>query len=140
MEAQNISDVDCVRIALDAACMALETAINTVECASIDVKTGEELPWYKQAHNALVLAGRPWDSIRRLPMTDNRFQKEVHDFRARDLFAAIEKCLTYQAQGVNCVVVDIAKTEMDRYGLMLKSAAEFAGLPILTAGLTGERK
>jgi chromosome segregation ATPase len=32
---------------------ALKTAINTVECASIDLKTGEELPWYKAAKAAL---------------------------------------------------------------------------------------
>jgi hypothetical protein len=32
---------------------ALKMAINSVECASIDVKTGEELPWYKAANIAL---------------------------------------------------------------------------------------
>lgn len=50
--------------AVDALCMALETAINSVECGSIDSNTGEELPWYKQAHEALRLAGRPWKGIR----------------------------------------------------------------------------
>jgi|SRR6185369_13481793 len=44
---------------IDARCTALETAINTVECASIG-PDGQELPWYKQAHEALRLAGRPW--------------------------------------------------------------------------------
>lgn len=34
--------------------LALEIAIMTVECASIDVRTGEELPWYKAAHAALA--------------------------------------------------------------------------------------
>ncbi len=32
---------------------ALRVAINTVECASIDVRTGEELPWYVGAKLAL---------------------------------------------------------------------------------------
>ena len=31
----------------------VEVAINTVECASIDIRTGEELPWYKMARKAL---------------------------------------------------------------------------------------
>lgn len=31
----------------------VSTAINTVECASIDVRTGEELPWYKMARKAM---------------------------------------------------------------------------------------
>jgi hypothetical protein len=44
---------------VDALCSALETAINTVECASLGAD-GEELPWYRQAHTALELAGRPW--------------------------------------------------------------------------------
>lgn len=35
------------REALRVAGEALKTAKNTVECASIDIKTGEELPWYK---------------------------------------------------------------------------------------------
>lgn len=48
---------------LNALCDALETAINTVECASIGLD-GEELPWYKQAHKALALAGRPWTGRR----------------------------------------------------------------------------
>lgn len=45
-------------------CGALETAINSVECASID-QAGEELPWYKQALNALESAGHPWTGQRR---------------------------------------------------------------------------
>lgn len=36
---------------------ALKTAINTVECASIDPNTREELPWYRQAKAALTKAG-----------------------------------------------------------------------------------
>ena len=32
---------------------ALKTAMNTVECASIDPVTKQELPWYKQAKAAL---------------------------------------------------------------------------------------
>lgn len=51
--------------AINELCDALETAINTVECASIDTTSGEELPWYKQAHHALELAGRPWKGERR---------------------------------------------------------------------------
>jgi len=35
---------------------ALKTAINTVECASIDLHTGEDLPWYKQAQAAIEAA------------------------------------------------------------------------------------
>lgn len=46
---------------IDQLCDALKTAINTVECASLD-KNGQELPWYKQAHAALRTAGRPWQS------------------------------------------------------------------------------
>lgn len=49
---------------VDALCTALETAINSVECSSVDSDTREELPWYKQAHEALRLAGRPWKGIR----------------------------------------------------------------------------
>lgn len=48
---------------VDALCTALETAINSVECSSVDSDTREELPWYKQAHEALRLAGRPWKGI-----------------------------------------------------------------------------
>jgi hypothetical protein len=32
---------------------ALRLAINTVECASVDIRTGEELPWYKTAKRLL---------------------------------------------------------------------------------------
>lgn len=32
---------------------ALRIAINTVECASIDLKTGEPLPWYAGAKAAI---------------------------------------------------------------------------------------
>jgi RecB family endonuclease NucS len=38
---------------LNAAKQALEVAINTVECASIDLNTQEELPWYKMAKAVL---------------------------------------------------------------------------------------
>lgn len=41
----------------DALMEALQTAINTVECASIDPQTGEELPWYRQAKAALDKIG-----------------------------------------------------------------------------------
>lgn len=37
---------------------ALELAINTVECASIDIRTGEDLPWYKMAKKAVANARR----------------------------------------------------------------------------------
>lgn len=36
---------------------ALRAAINTVECASRDCETGEELPWHKQAECALAMSG-----------------------------------------------------------------------------------
>lgn len=32
---------------------ALKVAINTVECASIDIRTGQELPWHIMAREAL---------------------------------------------------------------------------------------
>jgi hypothetical protein len=35
---------------------ALKLAINTVECASIDVATGEELPWYRNAKAVIAKA------------------------------------------------------------------------------------
>jgi hypothetical protein len=38
-------------------------AINTVECASIDVRSGEELPWYKSARAALA-APCPCEQLR----------------------------------------------------------------------------
>ncbi len=38
---------------IDALRDALETAINSVECASICLQTGEELPWYRKAKKAL---------------------------------------------------------------------------------------
>lgn len=37
---------------------ALRLAINTVECASIDIRTGLALPWYKNARRVL---GEPVD-------------------------------------------------------------------------------
>lgn len=42
-------------------CDALEVAINTVECDSLDAQ-GNELPWYAGAKKALALAGRPHPS------------------------------------------------------------------------------
>jgi len=39
----------------DACANALRVAINTVECASLAVQTGHELPWYKMAKKALAL-------------------------------------------------------------------------------------
>ena len=33
--------------------VALRMAINSVECASLDANTDEELPWYRAAHAAL---------------------------------------------------------------------------------------
>ena len=38
---------------VEAIAQALETAVNTVECASIDPVTKQELPWYKMAKAAL---------------------------------------------------------------------------------------
>ena len=35
---------------------ALEVALNTVECASIDVQTGADLPWYTLAKKAIAKA------------------------------------------------------------------------------------
>jgi hypothetical protein len=35
---------------------ALEIAKNTVECASIDIQTGDELPWYRAAKKAIAKA------------------------------------------------------------------------------------
>ncbi len=43
----------CLWCQRDALRDALKTAINTVECASIDPITKRELPWYTQAKAAL---------------------------------------------------------------------------------------
>lgn len=44
---------DQLKAALEKCARALLTAQGTVECASIDLNTQEELPWYKQAKEAL---------------------------------------------------------------------------------------
>jgi len=49
--------------AVNSLCSALESAINTVECASTG-PDDEELPWYTRAKAALLLAGRPWTGER----------------------------------------------------------------------------
>lgn len=45
---------------------ALRLAINTIECASIDIRTGEPLPWYKHAQEVLA---RPLSVADREPRT-----------------------------------------------------------------------
>lgn len=68
MEAEQLTDADVDKFLaaeiVKELCIALEVAINTVECASLD-KDGNELPWYKGAKKALEAAGRPWTGIRR---------------------------------------------------------------------------
>lgn len=49
------AEADSLRVQRDALLAAIRIAINTVECASIDVRTGEHLPWYRAAKRAVAL-------------------------------------------------------------------------------------
>jgi hypothetical protein len=51
----NEADIPLIAAAPDLL-SALKAAINTVECASIDLATGEELPWYRGAKAAIAKA------------------------------------------------------------------------------------
>jgi hypothetical protein len=48
------SDGDAVWQVVDILVNALEIAKMTVECAGVDIESGEELPWYKQMKSALA--------------------------------------------------------------------------------------
>jgi hypothetical protein len=50
-----IMEIDVLTVQRDAALSACSLAMNSVECASICVQTGEELPWYRSAKAALAM-------------------------------------------------------------------------------------
>jgi hypothetical protein len=71
-------------------------------------------------------------------MTDEQFQREVHDYKTADRRVALLDAMKYQDAGVDAVAVDFGGLG---YGLMLARSAVFMGLPIVSTRLaTGDTR